>query len=231
MVSYNDKYNQANGENSQDGINENLSWNCGAEGETDNLEIEALRKRQIKNFATILFLSQGIPMIWAGDEVRRTQKGNNNAYCQDNEISWFDWDLVDKNAEIFRFFKQIIAFRKEYNICRRSFFNGNINERGVTDVSWHGCNLFCPGWHDPYSRSLAYTLGGIDGQSDMHIMLNMYWESLDLEIPSIEGRNWYKVVDTSAPSPMDIVKPCEDIIISGNNYRVNDRSVVVLISK
>ncbi|NET05187.1 MAG: glycogen debranching protein GlgX [Symploca sp. SIO2B6] len=231
LVSYNDKYNQANGENSQDGINDNLSWNCGVEGETDNPEIEALRKRQIKNFAAILFLSQGIPMIWAGDEVRRTQQGNNNAYCQDNEISWFDWNLVDKNAEMFRFFKQIIAFRKYYSICRRGFFNGNTNDRGLTDVSWHGCNLFCPGWHDPYSRALAYTLAGIAGESDMHIMLNMYWESLELEIPSIEGRNWYKVVDTSAPSPMDIVEPCEEVMVSGNSYRVNDRSVVVLISK
>ncbi|NEP00335.1 MAG: glycogen debranching protein GlgX [Symploca sp. SIO2E9] len=231
LVSYNDKYNQANGEDNQDGVNDNLSWNCGTEGETNNPEIEALRNRQIKNFAAILFLSQGIPMILAGDEVRRTQKGNNNAYCQDNEISWFDWNLLDKNADIFRFFKQMIAFRKYYSVCRRGFFNGEINERGLSDISWHGCHLYSPGWHDPNGRVLAYTLGGIAGESDMHIMFNMYWESLNLELPYIQGRNWYKVIDTSAPSPKDILEPSQQEMISGYNYLVHDRSVVVLISK
>ena len=232
LVSYNEKHNEANGENNRDGINDNLSWNCGQEGETDNPEIDALRRRQIKNFATILLLSQGIPMILAGDEVRRTQKGNNNPYCQNNEISWFDWDLVEKNSDILRFFKLMIAFRKRYgNLCRRGFFNGEVNERGLVDISWHGCKLFSPGWHDPNSRVLAYTLGGFEGEADIHVMFNMYWEALDFEVPRIEGRSWYKVVDTAEPSPMDIVEPCQEVVVSGNNYLVKDRSVVILISE
>jgi len=232
LVSYNDKHNQANGEGNRDGINDNLSWNCAVEGETDNQGVEALRKRQIKNFAAILLLSQGVPMILAGDEVRRTQKGNNNAYCQDNEISWFDWNLLEKNDEILRFFKMMIAFRKRYgSLCRRGFFNGEVNERGLADISWHGCKLFSPGWHDPNTRVLAYTLGGFDGELDIHVMLNMYWESLDFEIPSIEGRNWYKVIDTAGSSLMDILEPCQEVLVSGDHYCVKDRSVVILISE
>jgi isoamylase len=232
LVSYNYKHNEANGENSRDGIDDNLSWNCGIEGETDDLEIEALRKRQIKNFATILLLSQGVPMITAGDEVRRTQKGNNNGYCQDNEISWFDWELVEKNSEIFRFFKLMIAFRKRYgSLCRRGFFNGEVNERGLADISWHGTKLFQPGWDDPNARAFSCTLGGFDGAVDIHLILNMHWEALDFEIPQIEGgRNWYKVVDTAEPSPTDILDPCQEVMISENSYSVKDRSVVVLIS-
>ena len=232
LVSYNYKHNEANGENNRDGIEQNLSWNCGLEGETEDPEIEVLRKRQIKNFAAILFLSQGIPMILAGDEVRRTQKGNNNAYCQDNEINWFDWNLVEKNADIFRFFKLMIAFRKRYGgLCRHGFFNGEVNDRALVDISWHGCKLFHPGWHDPDARALAYTLGGFNGETEIHVMLNMYWESLDFEIPPIKDRNWYKVIDTSETSPKDIVEPCKEVMVSSNNYLVKDRSVVVLISE
>lgn len=232
LVSYNYKHNEANGENSQDGINDNLSWNCGWEGETDNPEIDGLRKRQIKNFVTILMLSQGVPMILSGDEVRRTQKGNNNGYCQDNEINWFDWELIEKNADVFRFFKLMIDFRRRYgSLCRRGFFNGEINERGVADISWHGTKLFQPGWGDPNARSLACTLGGFKGKPDIHIILNMYWENLEFEIPQIQGRKWYKVVDTAETSPLDILDPCQEVMISGNSYFAKDRSVVVLISE
>lgn len=232
LVSYNYKHNEANGENSRDGIDDNLSWNCGVEGETDDPEIENLRKRQIKNFAAILLLSQGVPMICAGDEVRRTQKGNNNGYCQDNEISWFDWELVEKNSEIFRFFKLMIAFRKRYgSLCRRGFFNGEVNERGLADISWHGTKLFQPGWDDPNARAFSCTLGGFDGAVDIHLIFNMHWEALDFEIPQIKGgRNWYKVVDTAEPSPTDILDPCQEVMITENSYLVKDRSVVVLIS-
>ena len=232
LVSYNEKHNEANGENNQDGNDDNLSWNYGVEGETEDPEIDALRKRQIKNFAAILLLSQGVPMILAGDEVRRTKKGNNNTYCQDNEISWFDWELVENNSDLFRFFKQMIAFRKRYgSLCRRGFFNGEVNERGLADISWHGCKLFSPGWLDPNARALAYTLGGFDGTADIHVMLNMYWENLEFEIPQIEGRNWYKVIDTAEPSPKDILEPCQEIVVSDNNNFVKGRSVVVLISE
>jgi isoamylase len=234
LVSYNEKHNEVNGEGNRDGINDNLSWNCGAEGETDNPEIDRLRQRQIKNFAALLMLSQGVPMFVAGDEIRRTQKGNNNAYCQDNEISWFDWNLVEKNADIFRFFKLMINFRTCYchsALRRRYFFSGEVNERGLADISWHSCKLFSPGWHDPNGRVLAFTLGGFEGEADIHVMLNMYWEELEFEIPPIKNRKWYRVVDSALPSPLDIVEPGEETLVSGNVYRVKDRSTVVLISK
>jgi len=234
LVSYNDKYNEANGEDNRDGINENLSWNCGVEGETEDPEIDALRRRQIKNFAAILLLSLGVPMILAGDEVRRTQKGNNNAYCQDNEISWFDWNLVEKNSDIFRFFKLMIGFRKSYchpALRRRYFFNGEVNERDLADISWHSCKLFNPGWDDPHAKVLAFTVGGFEGSADIHVMLNMYCENLHFELPFLQDREWYKVVDTAESSPMDIVEPGQEIMVSDHACLVKGYSVVVLISK
>lgn len=234
LVSYNDKHNEANGEDNRDGINDNLSWNCGAEGETDDLSIEALRQKQVKNFATLLMLSQGVPMIVSGDEVRRTQNGSNNAYCQDNEISWFDWNLVETNADTLRFFKRIIAFRKCYchsNLMRRSYFTGVVNERGLADLSWHGTKLFSPGWDDPDGRALAYTLGGFDGAEDIHVMMNMFWQNLDFELPPVTPRSWYEAINTSKPSPMDIVDSGKEMKVAGNIVTVPERSIVVLVSK
>jgi isoamylase len=151
---YNEKHNEANGEGIRDGVNDNLSWNCGIEGPTDDPEVEGLRRRQIKNFVTILMLSQGVPMICGGDEVRRSQRGNNNAYCQDNEISWFDWSLTEKNSDLHRFFQRMIAFRKANRALRRSvFFTGNTNARGLADITLHGCRLLDPGWNDPDARA------------------------------------------------------------------------------
>lgn len=241
LVSYNWKHNEANGEGNRDGIDDNLSWNCGIEGETDDPEVEALRVRQIKNFATILFFSQGVPMFVAGDEVRRSQRGNNNAYCQDNEISWFDWTLLEKNREIYRFIKMMIVCRKHHSHLRRTgFFAGKVNSRGLADISWHGCRLYSPGWYDPSSRVLAFTFGGfakeedVAEEVDVHVMLNMEWEDLDFDIPPVQGRSWYKVVDTAAPSPEDIVEdfanPGEHRAVAGGVYRVKNRSAVVLIS-
>jgi glycogen operon protein len=242
LVSYNEKHNAANGEGNRDGNNNNLSWNCGVEGETDDLAIEALRTRQIKNFAAILLLSLGVPMFVAGDEVRRTQYGNNNAYCQDNEVSWFDWRLVRQYRGMHRFFRQMIAFRKSHaSLHRRSFFDGKqVNERGFPDITWHGCLLHRPGWFDPNSRVLAFTIGGfvLDGMwddTDIHVMLNMDGQTLDFEIPSLASRRWYRVVDTALPSPDDIAEdlanPGEEARTSGNVYHVTSHSVVVLISR
>ena len=161
LVSYNGKHNEANGEGNRDGTDDNLSWNCGVEGETDDPEIQALRARQVRNFLTILMLSQGVPMMVMGDEARQTQFGNNNAYCQDNEITWFDWARADEHADLTRFTSELIAFRMEHPTLRRSrFFTGELNERGLADISWHGCRIFAPGWDDPESRVLAFTLAG-----------------------------------------------------------------------
>ncbi len=202
LVSFNEKHNMANGENGKDGANENFSWNCGVEGPTDDLEIERLREKQIKNYAVILLLSQGVPMILAGDEVRRTQQGNNNAYCQDNEISWFDWNLTEKNSGMFRFWKKMIAFRKKHvTLHKRRFFTGAVNSRGLKDISWHGVKLNEPGWDDDSARAFAFTLGG--NKTDIHIMINMYWEPLSFEIPVVDCRNWFLVVDTDKDSPKD----------------------------
>ena len=232
LVSYNDKHNWANGENNNDGINENLSWNCGIEGETSDSGIEALRTRQIKNFAALLMLSQGVPMMVMGDEVRRTQKGNNNAYCQDNEISWFDWKLVDQHQQLFRFWKELIAFRLRHDTVHRSrYFTGETNDRGLSDLTWHGCELNAPNWDDPNARSLAATSGGEGDEADLHIMINMYWEPLSFAIPPITGRKWYRAIDTSLASPDDAAALGQESEITSSRYQVNDRSVVVLISK
>ena len=232
LVSYNGKHNEANGEGNRDGVNDNLSWNCGVEGETNDPEVERLRRRQIRNFATILLLSQGVPMFVMGDEIRRTQRGNNNAYCQDNEISWFDWSQLEENRDLFRFFKELIAFRKRHPILHRSrFFAGRVNPRGLADIAWHGCRLSGPGWNDPNARALAFTMGGFEDDPDLHVMMNMYWEALDFELPAVMGRGWFRVIDTSLPAPEDFAEPEREVEIAGDSYRVNSRSVVVLISQ
>jgi len=232
LVSYNEKHNESNGECNRDGINENLSWNCGWEGSTNNPMIEALRERQIKNFAAILMLSRGVPMFVAGDEVRRTQQGNNNAYCQDNEISWFDWSLVEKNRSLLRFWKMIIAERSNFRGVRPGgFFKGEVNQRGLPDVSWHGTQLNKPGWNDPNARCLGYTIGGADDESDLHAVFNMYWDALDFEVPNVSGRKWYRFVDTARPSPEDVVETARQTPIEGNTVRVEGRSVQVYLSR
>ena len=232
LISYNDKHNEANGEGNRDGVNDNLSWNCGIEGPTDDPEIEGLRRRQTKNFVAILLLSQGVPMICAGDEVRRSQRGNNNAYCQDNEISWFDWSLTEKNSDMRRFFERMIAFRKANRALRRSvFFTGNTNARGLTDIAWHGCRLLSPGWNDPDARALAFTLAGLEQEPDIHVMMNMYWQPLEFELPSVTGRGWFRSVDTALLQPNDFSDPGTEVSISGSVYLVSARSVAVLVSK
>ncbi|WP_172657362.1 glycogen debranching protein GlgX [Myxosarcina sp. GI1] len=233
LVSYNQKHNQANGEDNRDGADENLSRNYGVEGETGDPEIEALRERQIKNFATILLLSRGVPMILAGDEVRRTQKGNNNAYCQDNEISWFDWDLLEKNGHLLRFWQLMLQFRKRHPTLQHpDYFTGNeINERGLADISWHGCQLYSPGWDDPNARALAFTLGGFKGAADLHVTINMYQETLDFEIPPLRDRRWYAAVDTARASPLDIAKPGQESALEDSIYPVTGRSISIFISR
>jgi isoamylase len=232
LVCFDQKHNEANGEYNRDGINDNLSWNCGAEGDSDNPNIESLRNRQIRNFAAILLLSRGVPMFTAGDEIRRSQKGNNNAYCQDNEISWFDWTLVNKNSELLRFWRSMIRFRKTHAAVRRDeFFDGSVNERGLKDVSWHGTKLNHPGWDDMSARALAMTLAGFNGDSDLHVMFNMFWEDLDFELPDVSGWHWCVAVDTAQPSPRDIADPGSEQDVVGNTYPVKARSVVVLVNR
>jgi glycogen operon protein len=233
LVSYNSKHNEANGEGNRDGISDNLSWNCGVEGETNDPAIQALRKRQTKNFLALLALSQGVPMFLAGDELGRTQGGNNNAYCQDNPTSWIDWQLLNRNADLFRFTRLLIALRKAHAVLSRAgFFTGMVNAHGLKDVDWHGCRLHSPGWFDPNSGVLAFTLGGDGNQdADLHVMLNMEPQDLDFDLPPLTSRHWCRAVDTAQESPTDIADPGSEPVVAGNLLRVSGRSVVVLLSR
>ncbi len=232
LVSYNNKHNEANGEGNRDGVDDNMSWNCGAEGPTDDPAINALREQQIRNFATLLMLSQGVPMFVMGDEVRRTQGGNNNAWCQDNPIGWFDWTQTQTEAGMLRFWSELIAFRKTHPAVHRArFFSGAINERGMPDISWHGTKLNEPGWNDPHARALAWTVAGSLAHSDIHVMVNMYWEPLTFEIPQVYERAWYTAVNTAMPSPQDINAPGNEVLVNSHHVEVSGRSIVVLISR
>lgn len=232
LVSYNSKHNEANGEGNRDGIDDNASWNCGMEGATDDPEIEALRNRQVKNFISVLLLSVGVPMILGGDEVRRTQNGNNNAYCQDNEISWHDWSLLKRHKDVFRFFKEMIAFRQRHPaLLRRGFPGDRHNARNLPEVAWHGCKIYSPGWNDPSCRVLAYTLADPGDGEDIHVILNMEDQDLDFDLPAAGRRGWHWVADTARPSPEDILPLGKEQLIPGLQVRVSRRSVVVLITR
>ena len=233
LVSYNEKHNWANGEENRDGVDDNDSWNCGWEGPSDDPAIENFRDIQVKNFATLLLISQGIPMITMGDEVRRTQQGNNNTYCHDSEINWFDWSLVEKNQHINRFYRNMIAFRKKHRTIHRSrFFAGEVTPSGLPDITWHGCRLGSPGWDDPNSRVLAMTLGGIEpGEPDFHVMMNMGWEDASFDVPRVEGLRWKRKVDTSLSAPWDFTDDGKEPVVEGDSYHVNRHSIVILLSE
>ncbi len=231
LVSYDRKHNERNGEGNRDGNDNNLSWNCGVEGEPAPPEVQRRRDRQIRNFVTILILSQGVPMILEGDDVRRTQGGNNNAYCHDNEMTWFDWHKARGESELHRFFATLIRHRRAHaELHRQRYFTGVPNSRGLPDIAWHGCRLYSPGFNDPNSAVLAFTLGGHDGGTDLHAMLNMEDQPLEFDIPKLVGRRWFRCVDTALPSPRDVAAPGEEVVVFGANYHVEAGSVVVLIS-
>jgi len=230
-VSYQVKHNEANGEGNRDGIDNNLTWNCGVEGPTNDAGIERLRARQIRNFFTILMLSRGVPMMLAGDEARRTQAGNNNPYNQDNEIGWFDWRLIDQHRDLLRFVQRLIAFRKAHPaLSQPYFYRGEQNERGLRDITWHGTMLDAPGFDDPDGRALACTIAGFGPSADLHVMMNMFWDPLVFEIPIDPGRQWHLAIDTSADSPGDILDLDRMTPYPATTRRVADRSIVVLRS-
>lgn len=201
-------------------------------GETDDPDILTLRKKQVKNYMAILLLSQGVPMILGGDEFMRTQRGNSNAYCQDNEISWFDWHMVQTNGEIFRFVKQMIAFRKRHpSLMRKRFLTGRRQDgHRLADVSWHGTRLHKPLWGDPNAQILAYTLGAMNDEEDIHVILNMSEDTEMVSLPRIPDRKWFVTVDTSQSSPRDIHEPSDRLRVRKHRYLTNHQSVVVLES-
>jgi glycogen operon protein len=231
LVSYNAKHNEANGEDNRDGNNDNLSWNGGAEGETDDGAILALRERRAKNFMTVLFLSQGVPMMLAGDEVLRSQRGNNNAYCQDNELSWFDWSLIGARGSMLRYTRELIAMRKRHPSLRRPRFLTGRPAPGAAlpDIVWHGERLHHPPWHDGTARLLAFTLAGTSaGEKPLHVILNMSDEPRTVGVPQIEGCQWRLALDTALPSPQDIVTPERQNVAARTEYVAQSHSVVVL---
>ena len=232
LVTYNQKHNYENGEGNHDGPDDNFSWNCSIEGPSDSEGVENLRARQIKNFAVILFVSQGIAMISSGDEVRRTQYGNNNAYCQNNPTGWFDWSLIEKNKDMLRFFTKLIEFRKTHDILRRRhYFTGAINARGLKDISWHACEIDKPGFEDNTSRAMAFTLGAANGGCDIHVIMNMYWEPLEFQMPLIARRSWYRVIDTYHSAPFDFTGGEDADAVKTPAVTVNGRSVAVYVSR
>ena len=243
LVSYNQKHNQANGEASLDGANDNFSWNCGLEGVTDELEIEQLRSQQIKNFFTVLLMSQGTPMILMGDEVRRTQLGNNNAYCQANELSWFDWSLVDKHQDLLRFVQQLIHFIQGLAVFRKEKFlqisyvgnPAHLQEHSQVHsqayLVWHGQKLNQPNWTKD-SHHLAFAIYDPVSREHLYVIFNAYWQPLEFELPPLKSRNnWHRIIDTALEAPNDF-SPLETAVkVTGDRYLVTARSSVVLMEK
>jgi isoamylase len=227
LVSYNGKHNEANGEGNRDGANDNRSWNCGVEGPTDDPAIEAIRNRQAKNFLTVTLMSLGVPMFLMGDEVRQSQQGNNNAYCQDNELSWLDWSLVEKHADLLRFVSLLNARRGLRTIeheQRRLSLTQLLRE---ARKEWHGVKLRQPDWGDG-SHSVALGAELKAEGMEFHFILNAYWEPLEFELPDTLDGPWRRWIDTALPSPEDIVPWQSAQPVQGATYPAEARSVVML---
>jgi isoamylase len=232
LVSYSQKHNEDNGENNRDGTNDNRSYNWGIEGPTDDPAVEAVRNRQVKNFLTVTMLSLGLPMILMGDEVRRTQYGNNNTYCQDNETNWFDWTMVAKHAGLHRFVRLLNAHRLKQDFGGE-FQNLSLSERlRESHRAWHGVKLGDPDWSYP-SHSLAFSAASRDDSVHFYAILNAYWEPIEFELPATNtfSASWRRWIDTSLDSPADIVEWQVAPEIMSRTYLAGPRSVVALYAR
>jgi len=225
LVSYKQKHNDENGENSRDGSDVNYSDNCGVEGPSDDPAVEGMRIRMIKTFLLTLFVSRGIPMLLGGDEFRRTQRGNNNAYCQDNEVSWFDWSLLEKHEEIHRFTRGMIAFRRAHAVLRREVFYTD------ADIRWFAPDGSIPHWTDARQKSLAWLILG-QTESDLFLMFNAQNRAVDFSIPALPGRSiWRLAVDTSRNAPYDLYESEKEPSMQGQiSFRVEARSSAIFLS-
>ena len=231
LVSYDQKNNEANGDQGRDGLNENDSWNCGEEGVTADPRVKRIRRRQMRNLAATLLLSQGVPMILAGDEFGRTQRGNNNAYCQDNELSWVDWEMAEGNSDLLRFMRLLIAFRRSHLLFRQREFIGQGTEQ-IPRILWHGIRLHEPDW-SWHSQSIAVELL-FDGQdTDLYLVFSAFSEPLTFQLPAPPaGKRWFRMMDTSLESPHDIVESCEQKPVDMQDfYIVGPQSVVGLVQR
>jgi glycogen operon protein len=246
LVSYNHKHNEANREENRDGTNDNHSWNCGLEGETDDGLILKLRARQVKNLACLMFFSQGVPMISHGDEVLRTQKGNNNVYCQDNPLAWMDWDLERKNAHMLAFFRKAIALRKRLPLLMgKRFLTGlDADHNEIPDIAWFGPDGKAVDWNNPESRHLAFQLDGYDDVAGpegpvvrefgrYYFILNAGFEELDFHLPALlETHAWHRLVDTSQDEGNDFLDAAHaEPLRNQHVYRARTHSTVILVNK
>jgi glycogen operon protein len=230
LVSYDVKHNAANRESNRDGTDANLSWNCGVEGPTDGSEIHQLRMRQIRNLLALTLLSSGTPMLLMGDEVCRTQLGNNNAYCQDNATGWFDWSLCDTNADLLRFVRQMIHLRLHFDQTGESGQTTIEDYLSKTRIEWHGVEIGKPDWGSS-SHSLALSLHNLAGTQMRYIAINAYWKPLQFALPPVAAAangGWFRFMDTSLPAPGDIVEGEKAARVDSSSYRVNPRSIILL---
>ncbi len=240
LFSYNEKHNWANGEENRDGANDNNSWNCGVEGPTKNPHILALRRRLMKNGMAILLVSQGVPLLFMGDEIGHTKRGNNNTYCHDNELNWLNWDLQPENEELFRFFQACIAFRKAHpNLRRRHHFQQrDAVETHGSELSWHGLEAWNPDWGD-HVRTLAFMIGDTDPVAGaptddyIYVAMNMHWENHLFELPQLPPRHrWREFANTGRPTPNDITSPGKERPLRNQRYlELIARSVVILVGR
>ncbi|MDR1218630.1 MAG: glycogen debranching protein GlgX [Treponema sp.] len=240
LVSYDGKHNEENGEENRDGNGNNYSFNTGVEGPTNDITVSMMRERLMKNFFTTLMLSLGTPMILGGDEFGRTQRGNNNAYCQDNEISWYDWSLLEKNSGLFRFVKELIAFRLRHpGFMRPEFFTGKDGRyNSAPDITWFDEKGDMPGW-DKLEYCLALRLEGSKANNladrddnDFFIMFNSGAEQSPFTVPDAKSKKWFRSIDTALPSPDDILMPgMEHPIPTNGIYLMKPRSMAALISR
>jgi len=237
LVSFNAKHNEANGEANRDGSDDNASWNCGVEGPSREPAVVALRSRQMRNLLALLLLSAGTPMLTMGDEVARSQQGNNNAYCQDNPLSWFDWSLVEANADLLRFVRELLAQRQRRDVVvdHLSLTLAELLQR--RSIQWHGVLPFQPDWSEN-SHSLAFTLTSAAHRFRLHLIVNAWWEPLEFALPPTaiaaddtafaDGR-WHRWIDTALASPNDIVPWAEAVPLPEARYTLQPRSVAALV--
>lgn len=240
LVSYNEKHNWENGEGNQDGANDNESWNCGAEGWTEDAAINALRQRQMRNAIALLMVSQGMPMLLMGDEIGRSKRGNNNTYCHDNDLNWLDWSNLERNADFFRFVQNCIAFRRAHPVLRNQAFfqHRDYVGSGYADITWHGTQAWHADWSD-HSRTLAFLLDGKHAKAgtviddSIYVAMNMHWETHWFQLPRLpDAMQWHIFANTSCCSPEDSWQPgTEPRLENQTGLPVGDRAIVLLVSK
>jgi len=229
LVSYNDKHNESNREHNRDGSNDNRSWNCGVEGPSDDPAVEGLRNRQVKNFLALLMFGVGTPMLLMGDEVRRTQRGNNNAYCQNSELTWFDWSLLDRHADVHRFARTLIEIRTGRALARERSSVSLAELLRRVPVDWHGIRLHEPDWHQD-SHTLSMTTHPLGQSFGYHLIANAYWEPLEFALPATPTGSsaWRRLIDTSFDPPGDAHGFADAPTVTGTMYFVPSRTVVLL---